>query len=169
MTTAYTPLNIAVRDMTSNSWWISVTGDLPRDIVERRYSDQHEFWINSLSPNDRDTFRDAFPSTYEAFKNRDAQPEEPLADWEKELLEPSAEAADLVNHPPHYTNDPSGVECIEVTRHRNFNIGNAIKYLWRAGRKDGESLDPVDKQIQDLEKAVWYIQDEIKRIRGLAD
>lgn len=67
---------------------------------------------------------------------------------------------DPVNHPSHYTSDPSGIECIQITRHRNFNIGNAIKYLWRAGLKDGNS------DIQDLQKAVWYIQDEIKRIKG---
>lgn len=66
---------------------------------------------------------------------------------------------DPVNNPTHYTSDPSGVECIEITRHRNFNVGNAIKYLWRAGLK-GEAT-----QIQDLEKAAWYIQDEIKRLR----
>ena len=43
---------------------------------------------------------------------------------------------DQVNNPMHYTSDPSGIECIEITRHRNFNIGNAFKYLWRAGLKD---------------------------------
>jgi hypothetical protein len=67
---------------------------------------------------------------------------------------------DLVNHPPHYTSDPSGVECIQITRHRTFNIGNAIKYLWRSGLKDD------NKTIEDLEKAVFYINDEIKRLRG---
>lgn len=67
---------------------------------------------------------------------------------------------DQVNHPPHYTSDPSGVECIQITRHRNFNIGNAFKYLWRAGLKDEA------KTIQDLEKAVFYINDEIKRLKG---
>lgn len=66
---------------------------------------------------------------------------------------------DPVNHPKHYISDPSGVECIQITRHRNFNIGNAIKYLWRAGLKDGNS------DIQDLQKAVWYIQDEIERLQ----
>lgn len=66
---------------------------------------------------------------------------------------------DEVNHPSHYTSDPSGIECIQITRHRNFNIGNAIKYLWRAGLKDGNS------DIQDLQKAVWYIQDEIERLQ----
>lgn len=67
---------------------------------------------------------------------------------------------DLVNHPPHYTSHPSGVEAIQVTRHMNFNLGNAMKYLWRAGIKDGT------KHIEDLEKAVFYIQDEIKRLKG---
>jgi len=67
-----------------------------------------------------------------------------------------------VNHPPHYTSDPSGVECIQITRHRNFNVGNAIKYLWRAGLKDDA------KQIEDLRKAVWYINDEIARLTRLA-
>lgn len=66
---------------------------------------------------------------------------------------------DPVNHPTHYTSDPSGIECITITRHRNFNIGNAIKYLWRAGLKDGNS------DIQDLQKAIWYINDEINRLQ----
>lgn len=65
---------------------------------------------------------------------------------------------DKVNHPKHYTSDPSGIECIEITRHRNFNIGNAIKYLWRAGLKDSTAT------IEDLDKAIWYIQDEKKRL-----
>jgi hypothetical protein len=73
---------------------------------------------------------------------------------------------DMVNNPPHYTSDPSGVECIEVTRHRNFNIGNAIKYLWRAGLKEDASTSAIQKQVEDLEKAIFYIKDEIKRIQG---
>ena len=67
---------------------------------------------------------------------------------------------DNVNHPSHYTADPSGVECIQITRHRNFNVGNAIKYLWRAGLKDEA------RTIEDLEKAMFYIKDEIGRLRG---
>ncbi len=67
---------------------------------------------------------------------------------------------DQVNHPSHYTTDPSGVECLEITRHRNFNVGNAFKYLWRAGLKD------ESKTIQDLEKAIFYIKDEINRLEG---
>lgn len=83
-----------------------------------------------------------------------------------EKTEEEAPEADAVNHPSHYTSDPSGVECIQITRHRNFNIGNAIKYLWRAGLKEDASLDNLEKEIQDLEKAAFYIQDEIKRKRG---
>jgi hypothetical protein len=64
---------------------------------------------------------------------------------------------DFVNHPPHYTAHPSGLECIQVTEHMNFNLGNAMKYLWRAGEKGCAT--------QDLEKAVWYINREIQRIK----
>ncbi|MEG2271494.1 MAG: DUF3310 domain-containing protein [Acinetobacter sp.] len=67
---------------------------------------------------------------------------------------------DEVNQPSHYTSHPSGIECIEITRHHDFAIGNAIKYLWRAGLKNS------DNEIQDLEKAAWYIQDKIKQLKG---
>jgi hypothetical protein len=62
---------------------------------------------------------------------------------------------DLVNHPQHYTSHPSGIECIAITRHMGFNLGNAVKYIWRADLK-GDS-------IQDLHKAVWYLEDEITK------
>jgi len=67
---------------------------------------------------------------------------------------------DPVDHPQHYTSHPSGIECIEVTRHMTFNRGNAIKYIWRAGQKDSA------KAVEDLEKAIWYLNDEINRITG---
>jgi hypothetical protein len=65
---------------------------------------------------------------------------------------------DPVNHPKHYTSHPSGVECIEITRHMGFNLGNVMKYIWRAGLKDAEV---TDKDLEDLKKAMWYLQDEI--------
>jgi uncharacterized protein YlzI (FlbEa/FlbD family) len=71
-----------------------------------------------------------------------------------------AEMKDMVNHPPHYTTHPSGIETIQVTRHMTFNLGNAMKYIWRAGIKDEA------KHIEDLKKAVFYINDEIKRLEG---
>lgn len=61
---------------------------------------------------------------------------------------------DPVNHPSHYTQHPSGIECIQITEYMSFNLGNAIKYLWRAKMKNGE---------QDLRKAIWYIEREIQR------
>lgn len=67
--------------------------------------------------------------------------------------------ADLVNHPPHYSAHPSGVECITVTEHMNFCLGNATKYIWRAGLK---SVDP----IEDLRKARWYLDREIARLEA---
>ncbi|NBU33801.1 DUF3310 domain-containing protein [bacterium] len=63
---------------------------------------------------------------------------------------------DTVNHPKHYTSHPSGVECIEITEHMNFCLGNAVKYIWRANLKG--------KEIEDLRKARWYIDREIQRI-----
>lgn len=66
---------------------------------------------------------------------------------------------DPVNHPKHYTSHPSGVEVITITRHMNFNIGNVFKYLMRAGIKD------PSKNIEDHEKAAWYLNDEIKRLK----
>ena len=74
------------------------------------------------------------------------------------------EQTERVNHPSYYQ-DPSGVECITVTRHKDFNIGNAIKYLWRAGLKVEEGLSNKEKQIEDLQKAIFYINDEIKLLK----
>lgn len=65
---------------------------------------------------------------------------------------------DKVNHPKHYTNHPSGIECIEITQHHDFCVGNAIKYLWRAGIKD------TTTEIEDLRKAIWYIERKIQLI-----
>lgn len=76
------------------------------------------------------------------------------------------EVKDNVNHPEHYTSHPSGVECIEITRHYCFSIGNAIKYLWRAGLKKDASLTDNQKEIEDLKKAIWYINDRIKQLGG---
>lgn len=61
---------------------------------------------------------------------------------------------DMVNQPPHYTNHPSGVECIQITEHMNFCLGNAMKYLWRSDHKNG---------LEDLKKARWYIDREIQK------
>jgi Protein of unknwon function (DUF3310) len=69
------------------------------------------------------------------------------------------EKPDMVNHPPHYNNHPSGVECITITEHMTFNVGNAIKYLWRNGLKNQQT-----HSLEDLKKARWYIDREIERL-----
>lgn len=66
---------------------------------------------------------------------------------------------DLINHPPHYTGNASGVECITVAEHFNFCLGNALKYIWRA--------DSKGNSIEDLKKARWYLDREIKRRENL--
>lgn len=71
---------------------------------------------------------------------------------------------DNVNHPKHYTKHPSGIECIEITQYYNFCVGNAIKYLWRNGIKTEQGMSNKEKQIEDLKKAIWYINKEIERL-----
>jgi hypothetical protein len=61
---------------------------------------------------------------------------------------------DPVDHPVHYTSHPSKIECIQITEHMSFLMGNAMKYLWRADLKNG---------LEDLQKAAWYIQREIEK------
>lgn len=67
---------------------------------------------------------------------------------------------DLVNHPKHYTSHPSGIECIRITEHMNFCLGNAVKYIWRADEKGHD--------LEDLQKAAWYIAREIDRRARIA-
>ena len=70
-----------------------------------------------------------------------------------EIVENVVES-DMVNSPKHYTSHPSGIECIEVTRHMGFNLGNATKYIWRCDLKKDA--------IEDLRKAIFYLNDEIE-------
>ena len=71
------------------------------------------------------------------------------------LPTPTKTLCDAVSHPIHYTSHPGGVECIVVTEHMGFCLGNAIKYIWRADLKHDA--------IEDLEKAKWYLEREIAR------
>jgi hypothetical protein len=63
--------------------------------------------------------------------------------------------SDQVNKPKHYTSHPSGVDCIDITEHMGFNLGNAVKYIWRCDLKKDA--------IEDLKKAIWYINREINK------
>lgn len=64
-----------------------------------------------------------------------------------------------VDHLSHYNQHPAGIECIDVVEHYNFNLGNAIKYIWRAGLKSQNT-------IEDLKKAEWYVRREIERLEA---
>ena len=64
-----------------------------------------------------------------------------------------------VNHPKHYNQHPAGIECIDIIRHYTCDIANAIKYLWRAGLKPEMGKEDAEKEIEDLKKALWYIED----------
>lgn len=80
---------------------------------------------------------------------------EKIAVHQGQVVEPSE--PEKVNHPAHYAH-PSGIEAITICEHHNFNVGNAMKYLFRAGLKDGSTA------VEDLKKCAWYINREIERI-----
>ena len=75
-------------------------------------------------------------------------------------------AGNRVNHPSHYTwlKELCGIEVIDLTRHMDFCLGNAIKYILRCGHKTEQGLEDKEKAVEDLQKAVWYIRDKIKSL-----
>lgn len=95
------------------------------------------------------------PVTKEDFAEGSSAIEAVLRNPMKTYLTDELPKFDSVNHPKHYKSHPSGVECITITEHFNFNVGNAIKYLWRSSHKNG---------LEDLKKAAWYVQREIDRL-----
>ena len=80
-------------------------------------------------------------------------------------------STDNVNHPPHYTwlKDKCGIEVIDIIRHMDFCLGCAIKYILRAGHKQDSLLSKNQKEIEDLKKAIFYINDRIAQIEGKYD
>ena len=79
------------------------------------------------------------------------------------VFEHKEEVKDNIN-PQHYKQHPSGIECIAVAQHYDYSVGNAFKYLWRAGLKKDYSQEDKDKEIEDLKKAIWYIENKIKML-----
>ena len=85
---------------------------------------------------------------------------------------------DMVNHPSHYTTNlpfiifkyagkyiKKTIECIDVIRNMPAWKGNVIKYTWRAGLKKDAAMEDIDKEIEDLEKAQWYLIDRVNQLR----
>ena len=87
-----------------------------------------------------------------------AEPEELGSGFEKE--------DDKVDHPAHYTwlKELCGIEVIDITRHMDFDLGNAVKYILRCGHKSEEGMRERQKAVEDLRKAVWYLNDKIKML-----
>lgn len=84
----------------------------------------------------------------------------------KSKLQPIVE--DKVNHPNHYTwlKELCGIEVIDITRHMDFDCGNAIKYILRCGHKSEAGYSNKEKMIEDLKKAVWYLNDKINTLEN---
>lgn len=78
------------------------------------------------------------------------------------------EENDKVNHPSHYTwlKEKCGIEVIDITRWLDFDTGNAVKYLLRAGHKSEEGYSDKQKELEDFKKAAWYINDKIKQLEN---
>ncbi len=76
------------------------------------------------------------------------------------MVEERRQDYEFIRHPPHYNQHPTGIECIDIIEHMTWNVGTAIKHLWRAGIKPGVDVE------QDLRKAIWYIEREIERLRS---
>lgn len=73
-----------------------------------------------------------------------------------------------VQHPSHYTwlKGLCGIEVIDITRHMDFDLGNALKYILRCGHKSEEGYSDKEKAIEDLKKAIFYIEDKIKTLES---
>jgi hypothetical protein len=105
-------------------------------------------------------------------ENNNRMPIKCIKDFQKYFIAKSGSFAfskdnqDNVNHPSHYTwlKDKCGIEVIDITRHLDFDLGNAVKYLLRCGHKSEEGMSDKDKTIEDLKKAIWYINDKINTL-----
>lgn len=104
-------------------------------------------------------FYDSVGDRYEALRRHSANA--PRTDYAEEM-----QREDNVNHPSHYTwlKDVCGVEAIDICEHLGFNLGNAAKYILRAGHKREEGMTDNEKRVQDLKKAAWYINREINNL-----
>ena len=73
-----------------------------------------------------------------------------------------------VEHPSHYTwlKDKCGIEVIDITRHLDFDKGNAVKYILRSGYKEEQGYTTKQKEIEDIKKAIWYLNDKLKMLEN---
>lgn len=104
---------------------------------------------------------------YQEMLKKEEDGSEKLADTMQEAFD-KLKKQERVSHPPHYTwlKEKCGIEVIDITRHMDFDLGCAIKYILRAGHKSEEGMTDKEKTIEDLKKAVWHINDKIKTLES---
>lgn len=121
---------IDTTDSSPTPWWMKPEKDMPTPEMERLIEVQRSWHRAKQESVMRDNTRE-----------------------KRSMCNSPPPTEDQVQHPIHYTSHPSGVECIQITEHMGFNMGNALKYIWRADLKNDA--------IEDLQKAKWYIEREI--------
>lgn len=91
------------------------------------------------------------------------------SDFEKVEKPETIKFNDKVEHPSHYTwlKEKCGIEVIDITRHMDFDLGNSIKYILRCNHKSEKGYTDREKAIEDLKKAIWYINDKIKTLENV--
>jgi hypothetical protein len=148
---------VVVKDDIAYGYWMGTRGEVANPDTGNILSVRVE-----TGDGNRPCFKEEeleFENVYDALSKPSDADVVQAHDLIAESLGLKVDKSDSVNHPSHYTSHPSGVECIQVTEHMNFNLGNATKYIWRAGLKS-------DDPIQDLQKALWYVEREIQRLGG---
>ena len=116
-----------------------------------------------LADNNRVTFKEDATSDYSHCSIKDFKKY-----WRPYEVPNDKAHDDKVNHPSHNTwlKDLCGIEVIDITRHMDFNLGISIKYILRSGHKKEEGYTVKQKTLEDLKKAVWYLNDEIKMLEN---
>lgn len=124
---------------------------------EQMHKVANELRLRFEAPHDEQKVTDYFVhTTIHALADAIQSVADPTADH---ILETALTENDNVNHPAHYT-AYQGIEVIQLTEQMGFCRGNAVKYIARAGLKD------PDKEVEDLRKAIWYLEREIARIEN---
>ncbi len=137
-----------------------------KELIEKLQTIEEEYGNLLVSPYNESKEREMSIIRVGAMQNLDTNEYDvDIALLEEGEVENKKSFDNNVSSPKHYTSHPSGIECIKVVRHYCFSIGNAIKYLWRAGLKQEKGMSNIDKEIEDLQKAIWYINDRIEMLK----
>lgn len=126
--------------------------DAARGWFRRGYKEQQEM-TDDTTENWSCTRGETIGGTISPLETHDRAWKSQLRNWHDNFKSIDSSMNSPVNHPPHYTSHPSGIECIDITEHMSFCLGNVLKYVWRSDMKGNA--------VEDLEKARWYLDREI--------